>query len=60
MKSVYSCSSSEQNKLERELKSFVDIANEVQEEHISKTMDKYGLSFDKNAYKARKEVTFGC
>ncbi|XP_061164366.1 uncharacterized protein LOC133173402 isoform X1 [Saccostrea echinata] len=49
--------SSEGNKLERELKSFVDIANEVSCENVSRTMDEYGLSFDKNYFVARKEIS---
>lgn len=49
-------SSSEGNKLERELKSFVDIANEVSCENVSRSMDEYGLSFDKNYFVAKKEV----
>ncbi|XP_048776939.2 uncharacterized protein LOC125681074 isoform X2 [Ostrea edulis] len=49
--------SSEGNKLERELKSFVDIANEVSDDNVSRTMDEYGLSFDKNYFVARKEIS---
>uniref|UniRef100_K1PY68 Uncharacterized protein n=1 Tax=Magallana gigas TaxID=29159 RepID=K1PY68_MAGGI len=51
--------SSEGNKLERELKSFVDIANEVSCENVSRSMDEYGLSFDKNYFVAKKEVMHG-
>lgn len=49
--------SSEGNKLERELKSFVDIANEVSCENVSRSMDEYGLSFDKNYFVAKKEIS---
>ncbi|XP_022325597.2 uncharacterized protein LOC111125771 isoform X3 [Crassostrea virginica] len=49
--------SSEGNKLERELKSFVDIANEVSCEDVSRSMDEYGLSFDKNYFVAKKEIS---
>lgn len=54
--SIFLHSSSEGNKLERELKSFVDIANEVSCEDVSRSMDEYGLSFDKNYFVAKKEV----
>ena len=41
---------------EKELKSFVDIANEIEDKVISSTMSEFGLSFDKKFFKANKEV----
>lgn len=34
----------------------MDIANEVSCEDVSRSMDEYGLSFDKNYFVAKKEV----
>ncbi|CAC5369057.1 unnamed protein product [Mytilus coruscus] len=47
--------SSESSRLERELKSFVDIAQEAVNAKTSQAMVEQGLSFDKQAYKANKE-----
>jgi len=49
-------SSSKQYDFEKELKSFVDIANEIDNQVISSTMHEFGLSFDKKFFKANKEV----
>ena len=50
-------SGSETSKLERELKSFVDIAHDaVDTVTSSQAMEEHGLSFDKQAYKANREV----
>ncbi|KAJ8297712.1 hypothetical protein KUTeg_024243, partial [Tegillarca granosa] len=45
----------ENNSLERELKSFIDIANEVEETNTPQSMGE--LSFDKAIYKANKEIS---
>ncbi|XP_052281761.1 uncharacterized protein LOC127879129 [Dreissena polymorpha] len=42
---------------EKELKSFVDIANDVEEKAIATTMNEFGLSFDKKFFKANREIT---
>ncbi|XP_069129692.1 uncharacterized protein [Argopecten irradians] len=47
----------DQNRLEKELKSFVDIANEVEASTVSQSMLDSGLSFDKNMYKAKREIS---
>ncbi|XP_076118214.1 uncharacterized protein LOC143085631 isoform X2 [Mytilus galloprovincialis] len=49
--------SSESSRLERELKSFVDIAQEAVNAKTSQAMVEQGLSFDKQAYKANKEIS---
>lgn len=45
-----------QNDFEKELKSFVDIANEVEDAAVSTAMQGSGLTFDKKLYKANREV----
>ncbi|XP_060065926.1 uncharacterized protein LOC132546234 [Ylistrum balloti] len=47
----------DQNRLEKELKSFVDIANEVEASTVSQSMLDSGLSFDKNMFKAKREIS---
>ncbi|XP_053399136.1 uncharacterized protein LOC123556796 isoform X2 [Mercenaria mercenaria] len=42
---------------EKELKSFVDIANEIEDKVVSSTMSEFGLSFDKKFFKANKEIS---
>ncbi|KAL4230434.1 hypothetical protein ACF0H5_010816 [Mactra antiquata] len=42
---------------EKELKSFVDIANEIEDNVMTSTMSEFGLSFDKKYFKANKEIS---
>ncbi|KAH3840808.1 hypothetical protein DPMN_114264 [Dreissena polymorpha] len=50
------CIFSKRYDFEKELKSFVDIANDVEEKAIATTMNEFGLSFDKKFFKANREV----
>ena len=41
---------------EKELKSFVDMASDIEHQTISSSMMEFGLSFDRKYYKANTEV----
>ena len=51
------CYCSKQYDFEKELKSFVDIASDIEHQTISSSMMEFGLSFDRKYYKANTEVS---
>ncbi|WAQ99451.1 CNBD2-like protein [Mya arenaria] len=48
---------SKQNDFEKELKSFVDIANEVEEKAVTTALHDTALTFDKKLFKANTEIS---
>ena len=54
---MYSYFFRKQFDFEKELKSFVDIASDIEHQTISSSMMEFGLSFDRKYYKANTEVS---